>query len=87
MDIGKKGFIENELVRLSQNGDITAYTLLVKEYSTGVLTFVNRLVSSKEDAEDISSIELINFQWLFWIGLAGLIYSVFLFSSFSDGRR
>lgn len=54
MDIGKKRFAENELVRLSQNGDITAYAILVKEYSIGILTFINRLVSSKEDAEDIS---------------------------------
>jgi RNA polymerase sigma-70 factor (ECF subfamily) len=54
MDIGKKRFSENELVHLSQNGDIAAFARLVKEYSTGVLTFINRIVSSKEDAEDIS---------------------------------
>ena len=54
MNIEKKRFAEKELVERSQNGDITAFSRLVKEYSTGILTFVNRMVSSKEDAEDIS---------------------------------
>lgn len=60
MNIDKKRFTENELVNRSKNGDITAFARLVKEYSTGILTFVNRMVSSKEDAEDISQEVFVN---------------------------
>ena len=54
MSIGKKIFNEKELVSRSQKGDVSAYALLVKEYSSGILTFINRIISSKEDAEDVS---------------------------------
>jgi len=45
---------EKELIARIQNGDIIAFAQLVNQYSTPVLTFIHRIVSSKEDAEDIS---------------------------------
>ena len=59
MDTNKKSFNEKELVKRSQNGDVTAFATLVKEYSSGILTFINRLISSREDAEDISQVVFI----------------------------
>lgn len=54
MNVGKQIFSETELVQRAKNGDISAYALLVKEYSGGILAFINRMVPSNEDAEDIS---------------------------------
>ncbi|MFC1558550.1 RNA polymerase sigma factor [candidate division KSB1 bacterium] len=54
-----KSFNEKELVNRSQNGDTTAFAMLVKEYSSGILTFINRMILSREDAEDISQVVFI----------------------------
>lgn len=59
MDTNKNSFNEKELVKRTQNGDVTAFSMLVKENSSGILTFINRMVASREDAEDISQVVFI----------------------------
>lgn len=54
MRIDNNRLTEKELVNRSQNGDIGAFAQLVKNYSIGMVTFINRMIPSKEDAEDIS---------------------------------
>ena len=54
MNTEKKEYTESELVKFSQRGDITAFARLVQMYRSEILSFVNRLVSSRDDAEDIS---------------------------------
>ena len=45
---------EDELIAKVQNGDVGAFTKLVNRYSEQVLTLAYRIVSSREDAEDIA---------------------------------
>lgn len=45
---------EKELIAEVQSGDVSAFTKLVNQYSEQVLTLAYRIVSSREDAEDIA---------------------------------
>jgi len=45
---------EEKLIAEVQNGDVSAFTKLVNQYSEQVLTLAYRIVSSREDAEDIA---------------------------------
>jgi len=45
---------EKKLIAEVQNGDVSAFTKLVNQYSEQVLTLAYRIVSSREDAEDIA---------------------------------
>ena len=54
MRLDKREPCENELVNLSQKGNISAFAQLIDIHGGEVLSFVSRIVRSREDAEDIS---------------------------------
>lgn len=48
--------MENELIltEKSKNGDVEAFSLLISAYEKKILNFTYRILSSKEDAEDVT---------------------------------
>ncbi len=46
--------LEKLLIYKSQNGDISAFTQIVREYERQIFTFVVRIIPVREDAEDIT---------------------------------